>query len=69
MDEVTRRVQETYTDVSTMDGVRVEESDGWFLIRPSGTEALIRLTAQATSPSRTDELLTDARQLVESGLK
>ncbi len=69
MTEVTRRVQETYTDVSTMDGVRVEESDGWFLIRPSGTEALIRLTAQATSPSRTEELLTDARQLVESGLK
>ncbi len=33
--------------VSNIDGIRVELEDGWVLVRPSGTEAKIRITAEA----------------------
>jgi phosphoglucosamine mutase len=33
--------------VSSIDGIRVDMEDGWVLVRPSGTEAKIRITAQA----------------------
>jgi len=63
------RVTESYDDVTTLDGVRVEVDDGWFLIRPSGTQPLIRVTAQARSAERADALLQDARELVEAATR
>jgi phosphoglucosamine mutase len=44
------------------DGIRVGFTDGWLLVRPSGTEPIIRLTAEAKSEAR-------ARQLYEAGLQ
>jgi phosphoglucosamine mutase len=52
-------------EVDSLDGVRVGLDDGWFLIRASGTQPLVRLTAEARSPDRADELLHRARALVE----
>ena len=60
------RVLETYGSVETLDGVRVELDDGWFLIRASGTQPLVRLTAEARSERRAAELLSEARSLVEA---
>ncbi|MFB6117401.1 phosphoglucosamine mutase [Halosegnis sp.] len=63
---IRERVAETYdeTDVSTLDGVRVETEDGWFLVRASGTQPLARITAEARSERRAEELFDTARQLV-----
>ncbi|MGB9676078.1 MAG: phosphoglucosamine mutase [Candidatus Bathyarchaeales archaeon] len=36
-------------DLSTVDGVRLALPDGWILVRASGTEPLIRLTAEGKS--------------------
>jgi phosphoglucosamine mutase len=52
-------------EVDSLDGVRVGLDDGWFLIRASGTQPLVRLTAEARSPDRAHELLHRARALVE----
>jgi phosphoglucosamine mutase len=67
MDRVSARVEDDYptTDVSTIDGVRVGFDDGWFLIRASGTQPLIRITAEARDEDRAAALATEARQLVE----
>jgi phosphoglucosamine mutase len=51
--------------VSTLDGVRVAAGDGWFLLRASGTQPLVRVTAEARDPDRADELRTTALSLVE----
>ena len=51
-------------DVETLDGVRVGTDDGWFLIRASGTQPLVRITAEARDPGRADELLEEARELL-----
>lgn len=48
--------------INNMDGFRLTFSDGWVLIRPSGTEPKIRLTAEARTDAR-------ARQLYEQGLQ
>lgn len=55
-------------DVSTVDGVRLELEDGWVLIRPSGTEPIIRITVEARERERAEELLETSRSFVHSVL-
>ena len=52
--------------VNTIDGLRVEFPDSWFLIRPSGTEPVIRIIVESISPYQTDQLIAEGRKLVES---
>jgi len=65
MAAVEKRVRERYDDVGTLDGVRVETADGWFLVRASGTQPLVRLTAEAREADRAETLLAETRELVE----
>ena len=71
---VMERVRETIEDeyasdrYETLDGVRLEFDDGWILIRASGTQPLIRLTAEAHGEERADELLELADGLVSGQL-
>ncbi|WP_050031942.1 phosphoglucosamine mutase [Halorubrum halophilum] len=69
METVDGVVRERYDDVTALDGVRVETADGWFLIRPSGTQPLIRLTAEARDPEAAAELLSTARSIVETAVE
>jgi len=50
--------------LSTIDGLRYDFSDGWLLIRPSGTEPAIRLTAEAKTQKRLRETVTRAEQMI-----
>ncbi|NEU56512.1 phosphoglucosamine mutase [Halorussus sp. MSC15.2] len=65
VERVRERAFAAYDDVTTLDGVRVGTDDGWFLVRASGTQPLVRVTAEARSEARTDELFAEARGLVE----
>ncbi|MFC7249085.1 phosphoglucosamine mutase [Halomicroarcula sp. GCM10025324] len=64
MDSVRETVLETYDDVTTLDGVRVDLGDAWFLLRASGTQPLVRVTAEAREASRADSVFQEARALV-----
>ncbi|MDD5177949.1 MAG: hypothetical protein PHT54_01535 [Candidatus Nanoarchaeia archaeon] len=44
MEIIKKSIIPYFNNVSLIDGVRIEQSDGFALIRPSGTESLIRLT-------------------------
>lgn len=68
IDTVRRRVVETEAEVSTGDGVRVERDSGWFLLRASGTQPLVRVTAEARDADDSERLLTEARTLVEDAV-
>ncbi|OGN96622.1 MAG: hypothetical protein A2Z77_01260 [Chloroflexi bacterium RBG_13_51_36] len=53
-------------DINTLDGLRLEFPDSWVLIRASGTEPVIRVIAESTSQTRTDELRSKGKKLVQS---
>lgn len=42
--------------INTIDGIRVDLSEGWLLIRPSGTEPIFRCFSEARDPEKADEL-------------
>lgn len=48
--------------VETTDGVKLRFSDGWLLIRASGTEPLLRLYCEMDDESKLDEILTEAEK-------
>ncbi|RLI07468.1 phosphoglucosamine mutase, partial [Candidatus Bathyarchaeota archaeon] len=51
--------------VETIDGLKLWYSDGsWILIRPSGTEPVFRLYAEAESPDRVARLVEKHKRLV-----
>jgi phosphoglucosamine mutase len=65
MERVAERVSDRYESVDDRDGVRVDTDDGWFLVRASGTQPPVRLTAEARSEKRTQTLFETATALVE----
>ncbi|MEM2123066.1 MAG: hypothetical protein QXE79_05480, partial [Candidatus Bathyarchaeia archaeon] len=51
--------------VNTIDGLRLEFTDGWLLIRPSGTEPVVRVIAESSSKQRAHSLVTKGKTLVQ----
>ena len=71
MDDFSSNHGEAFSDVrnvTTVDGVRIELEDGWALIRPSGTEPVIRITVEAQEEKKAEELLEASRSFVNSVL-
>ncbi|WP_135821727.1 phosphoglucosamine mutase [Halostella litorea] len=64
MERVREAVLARYDDVQTVDGVRVDLGDAWFLVRASGTQPLVRITAEARDPDRADGVFDEAAALV-----
>jgi phosphomannomutase/phosphoglucomutase len=56
-------------EISTLDGYRLEYSDSWVLVRPSGTEPKIRIVAEATTADRAEELATDLADVVRAAVE
>jgi alpha-D-glucose phosphate-specific phosphoglucomutase len=55
------------TSVSTLDGVKYLLADeSWLLIRPSGTEPVLRVYAEARDPRMMEELLAHGRTIAEA---
>ena len=44
----------------TIDGFKYHTEDGWLLIRPSGTEPVLRIYAEASSSETSDAMVADA---------
>jgi phosphoglucosamine mutase len=52
--------------MNTLDGLRLEFPDSWMLIRASGTEPVIRVISESTSPTQTQQLMSRGKKLVQS---
>ncbi|MDT7043103.1 phosphoglucomutase/phosphomannomutase family protein [Candidatus Nitronereus thalassa] len=52
--------------VNQLDGCKLQMEDGsWFLLRPSGTEPLVRCYGEASTKERLDELMLSGRKLLD----
>jgi phosphomannomutase/phosphoglucomutase len=63
-----RTAADDEADLDTTDGFRLDYGDGWVLARPSGTEPVVRVYAEAATADRADDLadvFTDAVAGVE----
>jgi phosphoglucosamine mutase len=68
---ITEGYQDVYRNVgsvSTVDGVRLEMENGWALIRPSGTEPLIRITVEGRTMEDVEDIMNRGRLLVKKVL-
>jgi len=58
---------ERISDVHTIDGVKyILSDDSWLLIRPSGTEPVLRVYAEGRSPEMVAALLAHGEQIAEN---
>jgi phosphoglucosamine mutase len=55
--------------ISNTDGLKLDFADGWLLVRPSGTEPKIRLTAEAKTEARAQQLYNEGLRAVQSSIK
>ncbi|HKV90760.1 MAG TPA: phosphoglucosamine mutase, partial [Thermoplasmata archaeon] len=54
--------------IVTIDGLKVIRDDGWILLRPSGTEPLIRVFAEAKDRARAEALARDGLTRVRAAI-
>jgi phosphoglucosamine mutase len=53
----------------TIDGIRLTLENGWILVRPSGTEPLIRITVEADSEKMAEEIIDKSVKTVGKVIK
>ncbi len=66
MNRLEAQYREAGDPVDLTDGLKVTRPGGWVLIRPSGTEPLVRIFAQAKAAGRAEELAEEATNRVEA---
>ncbi|WFO76141.1 phosphoglucosamine mutase [Desulfurococcaceae archaeon MEX13E-LK6-19] len=69
--EVVERVKEVFKDYRqiTIDGVKVIGNDFWVLVRPSGTEPLLRIMLEAKDKEKAEEILRTVKSIAEEVLR
>ncbi|MFB6183812.1 MAG: phosphoglucosamine mutase [Haloarculaceae archaeon] len=63
---IERTAREADATLDTTDGYRLDYGDAWVLARPSGTEAVVRIYAEARSRDRATELAERMERAVET---
>ncbi len=65
-DAVIEKLRHDFSDAAQneLDGLTVEYDDSWFIVRPSNTESVIRLNAEATSQQALDTLVARATAVI-----
>lgn len=60
------KIKQAYADaiVDELDGVTVTLKDGWFNVRPSNTEPLLRLNAEATTKQKLDAIVNQVTKFL-----
>ncbi|MFZ3169765.1 MAG: phosphoglucosamine mutase [Candidatus Methanoperedens sp.] len=65
LERLKREIPKDYDRISDMDGVRVDYSDGWFLVRASGTEPKVRIFSEG----KTQDIAKRLNKVAMEGLE
>jgi phosphomannomutase len=65
-DAVLKRIAATFADAKTdwLDGLTVDFPNAWFNVRPSNTEPLLRLNAEAKTTEELDQLVSKVTAII-----
>ncbi|WP_312911078.1 phosphoglucosamine mutase [Natronosalvus caseinilyticus] len=67
LDAAANQAQSSDAELNTRDGYRLDHGDAWVLARPSGTEPLVRIYAEARERERAEALVTEMHEaLIEA---
>jgi phosphomannomutase/phosphoglucomutase len=69
LDAVEAYAREADAELTTIDGYRLDYGDAWVLARPSGTEPLVRIYAEAGSRDRATELAERMHEAIGAGVE
>lgn len=72
MEKITKIAPDLYPKIKrilTVDGLRFELQEGWVVIRPSGTEPVIRVATEANTRKKAEKLLQIALRPIKGALK
>ncbi|MEM3030449.1 MAG: phosphoglucosamine mutase [Candidatus Micrarchaeia archaeon] len=69
MGEIRKEARRLGGRLNTIDGVRLDFDEGWLLIRPSGTEPVIRITCEHKSEKELKALYARAEALVKKAVR
>ncbi len=64
-DEIPKHLDDV-KEIITVDGLGISLSQGWVLVRPSGTEPVIRITCEAPTEELVDSILERTKGIVEN---
>jgi phosphomannomutase len=64
VEEMFAKLQSKFTDgtISSQDGLRISWDYGWVHVRPSNTEPIVRIIAEADSEDRLNEILQNTEK-------
>jgi len=68
MDFVIDNVQEK-AEILTIDGIKLIYPESWILIRPSGTEPILRIFVEAKSAERADTMMDKGLKIVNNAIR
>ena len=54
------------SDIQTIDGIRIASKEEWILVRPSGTEPVLRITVESKNESKAESLMKEVIKLIEN---
>jgi phosphomannomutase/phosphoglucomutase len=64
---IINKLKEENPDSDTTDGIKITfDVQNWVMIRPSGTEPIIRVYAEASSKEKLDNLISEYLQKIKS---
>jgi phosphomannomutase len=69
VEELSKEFLEEGLKTIMLDGVKIIKDDGWFLIRPSNTQPLIRLTVEAKSEDALTRIANYAEKRIKEKIK
>ena len=57
--------QKKYSDVNTIDGIRVNAGKGWWLLRASNTQPALIIRCEAENKKKLNNLISEVKTLLE----
>lgn len=69
LERLKQEIPQDYERATDMDGVRVDYSDGWFLVRASGTEPKVRVFSEGSTEERARRLNKVAMEGLERAME